>query len=104
MNKKSRRNFIKKSSLFATFYCSKTCSWREWIYLLEPEHGIAAIGSGGNFALAAARAIIDSDQDLPKPMAPPPPCILRMKNTQMPIKTIKGRAFRQRKRFRCSHD
>jgi len=31
--------------------------------VLEPEHGIAAIGSGGNFALAAARALIDSDQD-----------------------------------------
>jgi ATP-dependent HslUV protease, peptidase subunit HslV len=30
--------------------------------VLEPEHGIAAIGSGGNFALAAARAMIDSDR------------------------------------------
>jgi len=30
--------------------------------VLEPEHGIAAIGSGGNFALAAARAMIDGDQ------------------------------------------
>ncbi len=29
--------------------------------VLEPEHDIAAIGSGGNFALAAARALIDSD-------------------------------------------
>ncbi|MFV0332972.1 MAG: ATP-dependent protease subunit HslV [Tropicimonas sp.] len=29
--------------------------------VLEPEHGIAAIGSGGNFALAAARALIDTD-------------------------------------------
>lgn len=29
--------------------------------VLEPEHGIAAIGSGGNFALAAARALIESD-------------------------------------------
>ena len=29
--------------------------------VLEPEHGIAAIGSGGNYALAAARARIDSD-------------------------------------------
>ena len=27
--------------------------------VLEPEHGIAAIGSGGNYALAAARAVID---------------------------------------------
>ncbi|MCR9068043.1 MAG: ATP-dependent protease subunit HslV [Rhodobacteraceae bacterium] len=31
--------------------------------VLEPEHGIAAIGSGGNYALAAARALIDSDKD-----------------------------------------
>lgn len=31
--------------------------------VLEPNDGIAAIGSGGNFALAAARAIIDSDAD-----------------------------------------
>jgi ATP-dependent HslUV protease subunit HslV len=27
--------------------------------VLEPEDGIIAIGSGGNFALAAARALID---------------------------------------------
>ncbi len=31
--------------------------------VLEPEHGVAAIGSGGNFALAAARALMDSDRD-----------------------------------------
>ncbi len=31
--------------------------------VLEPEHGIAAIGSGGNFALAAARALIDGPDD-----------------------------------------
>jgi ATP-dependent HslUV protease subunit HslV len=31
--------------------------------VLEPEHGIAAIGSGGNYALAAARAMIDGDMD-----------------------------------------
>ena len=30
--------------------------------VLEPEHDIAAIGSGGNFALAAARAMLDSDR------------------------------------------
>ena len=28
--------------------------------VLEPEHGIAAIGSGGNYALAAARGMIDT--------------------------------------------
>ena len=29
--------------------------------VLEPEHGVAAIGSGGNYALAAARALVDVD-------------------------------------------
>jgi ATP-dependent HslUV protease subunit HslV len=29
--------------------------------VLEPERGIAGIGSGGNYALAAARALIDTD-------------------------------------------
>jgi ATP-dependent HslUV protease subunit HslV len=31
--------------------------------VLEPEHGVMAIGSGGNYALAAARALIDTDMD-----------------------------------------
>ena len=31
--------------------------------VLEPEAGIAAIGSGGNFALAAARALVDYEAD-----------------------------------------
>ncbi len=30
--------------------------------VLEPEHNIAAIGSGGNFALAAARGLMESDR------------------------------------------
>ena len=30
--------------------------------VLEPEHGTIAIGSGGNFAYAAARALMDSDK------------------------------------------
>ena len=30
--------------------------------VLEPEHGIIAIGSGGNYALAAARAMINSEK------------------------------------------
>lgn len=29
--------------------------------VLEPEHDVTAIGSGGNYALAAARALMDSD-------------------------------------------
>jgi len=31
--------------------------------VLEPENNIAGIGSGGTFALAAARALIDTDMD-----------------------------------------
>ena len=31
--------------------------------VLEPEHGIAAIGSGGNYALAAARGLLETDLD-----------------------------------------
>ena len=30
--------------------------------VLEPEHGIIAIGSGGNYALAASRALIDHSE------------------------------------------
>ena len=31
--------------------------------VLEPEAGVAGIGSGGNYALAAARALVDTDAD-----------------------------------------
>ncbi|ETW12292.1 ATP-dependent protease subunit HslV [Roseivivax marinus] len=31
--------------------------------VLEPEDNVAAIGSGGNYALAAARAMMDTDRD-----------------------------------------
>lgn len=31
--------------------------------VLEPEQGVMAIGSGGNYALAAARALVDTDLD-----------------------------------------
>ena len=31
--------------------------------VLEPEAGVAAIGSGGNYALAAARALVDYEAD-----------------------------------------
>ena len=34
--------------------------------VLEPENGIAAIGSGGNYALAAARALADTEMDAEK--------------------------------------
>jgi ATP-dependent HslUV protease subunit HslV len=31
--------------------------------VLEPENGVTAIGSGGNYALAAARALMETDMD-----------------------------------------
>ncbi len=31
--------------------------------VLEPEEGVMAIGSGGNYALAAARALLDTDRN-----------------------------------------
>ena len=31
--------------------------------VLEPEAGVMAIGSGGNYALSAARALLDTDKD-----------------------------------------
>ena len=31
--------------------------------VVEPENGVMAIGSGGNYALAAARALIDTNKD-----------------------------------------
>ena len=31
--------------------------------VLEPERGVTAIGSGGNYALAAAKALFDTDMD-----------------------------------------
>jgi ATP-dependent HslUV protease, peptidase subunit HslV len=31
--------------------------------VLEPESGLMGIGSGGNFALAAARALIETEHD-----------------------------------------
>jgi len=37
--------------------------------VIEPEYGIAAIGSGGNFALAAARAFIESSKYTAKEIA-----------------------------------
>jgi ATP-dependent HslUV protease subunit HslV len=30
--------------------------------VLEPQHGVMAIGSGGNYALAAARALVENTE------------------------------------------
>lgn len=37
--------------------------------VVEPDHGAAAIGSGGMYALAAARALLDSTTLEPRPIA-----------------------------------
>ena len=37
--------------------------------VLEPDHGAIAIGSGGNYALAAARAFLDSSDYSPRDIA-----------------------------------
>lgn len=42
--------------------------------VLEPEHGVLAIGSGGNYALAAARALLE--------------------NTELPARTVAEEALR----------
>ena len=39
--------------------------------VLEPEHGVAAIGSGGNYALAAARALVDAGPERRRRHRPP---------------------------------
>ena len=31
--------------------------------VLEPEHSVVAVGSGGNYALSAARALVDYEED-----------------------------------------
>lgn len=37
--------------------------------VVEPEHGVAAIGSGGNYALAAARALLEHTELSPREIA-----------------------------------
>ena len=37
--------------------------------VLEPDHGAVAIGSGGNYALAAARALLDHTDKGPREVA-----------------------------------
>lgn len=37
--------------------------------VIEPEHGVAAIGSGGHYAFAAARALLDATELSPREIA-----------------------------------
>src|SRR3982751_6548721 len=61
--------------------------------VLEPEGGIAAIGSGGNYALAAARALTDYEQD-PEKLArramqiAAEVCVFT--NDQLTVETVEG--------------
>ena len=61
--------------------------------VLEPEGGIAAIGSGGNYALSAARALADYEQD-PEVLArramkiAAEVCVFT--NDQLTVETIEG--------------
>ncbi|MGF1454002.1 MAG: ATP-dependent protease subunit HslV [Alphaproteobacteria bacterium] len=61
--------------------------------VLEPDTGVAAIGSGGNFALAAARALEDSDLD-PEAIARKAMAIAAeicvYTNTSLTIERLKG--------------
>lgn len=61
--------------------------------VLEPEHGIAAIGSGGNYALAAARAMIDGDksaEDIGRAALSIAADICVYTNGNMTVEVIKG--------------
>ena len=63
--------------------------------VLEPERGVIAIGSGGNYALAAARALIDTDMDAEviarKAMAIAAEiCVYT--NTNLTVELLEGRA------------
>ena len=61
--------------------------------VLEPEGGIAAIGSGGNYALAAARALTEYEQD-PEVLARRAMAIAAevcvFTNDQLTVETIEG--------------
>ena len=61
--------------------------------VLEPEHNVAAIGSGGNFALAAARAQMDtpkSAEDVARTAMAIAADICVYTNGNLTVETIKG--------------
>lgn len=61
--------------------------------VLEPEHNVAAIGSGGNFALAAARAQMDTDksaEDIARTAMAIAADICVYTNGKLTVETIKG--------------
>lgn len=61
--------------------------------VLEPEHGIAAIGSGGNFALAAARGLMSTDltaEDVARQAMAIAADICVFTNGNLTVETIRG--------------
>ena len=61
--------------------------------VLEPEHDVTAIGSGGNFALAAARALMDTDmsaEDIARKSMAIASDICVYTNGKLTVETIKG--------------
>ncbi|WP_158965105.1 ATP-dependent protease subunit HslV [Chachezhania sediminis] len=63
--------------------------------VLEPEQGVAAIGSGGNYALAAARALMDTDrtaEDIARRAMAIAADICVYTNTNLTVETIEAKA------------
>ncbi len=61
--------------------------------VLEPEHDIAAIGSGGNFALAAARGLMETDlsaEDVARKAMAIAADICVYTNGNLTVETIRG--------------
>lgn len=61
--------------------------------VLEPEHDVTAIGSGGNYALAAARALMDTDlsaEDVARKAMAIAADICVYTNGNLTVETIKG--------------
>ncbi len=62
--------------------------------VLEPEHDVTAIGSGGNYALAAARALMDSKlsaEDVARKAMAIAADICVYTNGNLTVETIKGK-------------
>ena len=61
--------------------------------VLEPEHDVAAIGSGGNFALSAARGLMETDlsaEDIARKAMAIAADICVYTNGNLTVETIKG--------------
>ena len=62
MSRITRRNFLKSTSAVAGTSLILTGNGD----VVEPERGIIAIGSGGNYALSAARALLENTELSPR--------------------------------------